>query len=58
MRLRDIMSEAVEIIAADASVNEARELMRRQDIRHLVVVERSALRRACGACAPSCPLPW
>jgi CBS domain-containing protein len=43
MRLRDIMSEAVEIIAADASVNEARELMRRQDIRHLVVVERSAL---------------
>jgi CBS domain-containing protein len=39
MRLRDIMSEAVDTIRADATVEEARRLMRRQDIRHLVVVE-------------------
>lgn len=39
MRLRDIMSEAVETIRADATVDQASELMRRQDVRHLVVVE-------------------
>lgn len=42
MRLRDIMSEAVESIPADASVEDARELMRRHDVRHLVVVEADA----------------
>jgi acetoin utilization protein AcuB len=39
MRLRDIMSENVEIIGADATVDQAKELMRRHDIRHLVVIE-------------------
>ena len=39
MRLRDIMSEEVEIIQAGATIDEARERMRRQDIRNLVVVE-------------------
>ncbi|MGZ6123696.1 MAG: CBS domain-containing protein [Myxococcales bacterium] len=42
MRLRDIMSEAVDIIGTEATVDEARQLMRRQDIRHLVAVERGA----------------
>jgi len=43
MRMRDIMSEAVETIAADATVDDARELMRRQDIRHVVVVKGDAI---------------
>ena len=60
MRLRDIMSEAVETIAPDATVDEARELMRRQDVRHLVVVANGGiagvlsandLRRAAGNAA-------
>lgn len=43
MRLRDIMSEAVEVIAAEAPVDEARERMRQKDIRHLVVMEGGAI---------------
>ena len=43
MRLRDIMSEAVEIIGADATVDQAKEMMRRHDIRHLVVIEGGAM---------------
>jgi acetoin utilization protein AcuB len=43
MRLRDIMSEAVETVRPDASVEDARELMRRQDVRHLVVVEADTI---------------
>jgi CBS domain-containing protein len=39
MRLRDIMSEAVEIVPADAPLEHARELMWRHDVRHLVVTE-------------------
>jgi len=43
MRLGDIMSEAVETISPDATVGEARELMRRHDVRHLVVIEAGAI---------------
>jgi len=43
MRLRDIMSEAVESIPPDAPVDQAREQMRRQEVRHLVVVEGGAI---------------
>ena len=43
MRLSDIMSEAVESLAPNASVEGARELMRRQGVRHLVVVEEDAI---------------
>ena len=43
MRLRDIMSEAVESIPPDVPVDQAREQMRRQDVRHLVVVEGGAI---------------
>lgn len=43
MRLRDIMSEQVETIAADAALEQARQLMRRQQVRHLVVVDGSAV---------------
>ncbi len=43
MRLRDIMSEVVESIPPDAAVDQARELMRRHDVRHLVVVEGGAI---------------
>ena len=57
MRLRDIMSEAVESIPPDAPVDQAREQMRRQDVRHLAVAARSSvssqhdLRRAQGMAA-------
>ena len=37
MRLADIMSEEVETIAASAPLDQARELMKRQDVRHLLV---------------------
>jgi CBS domain-containing protein len=43
MRLRDIMSEAVEIISPDTSVQDARELMRRHDVHHLVVAEAGTI---------------
>ena len=43
MRLRDIMSEAVERIGPGAPVDDARELMRRHDVRHLVVMEGDAI---------------
>ena len=43
MRLRDIMSEAVESIPPDAPVDQAREQMRRQEVRHLAVVEGGAI---------------
>jgi CBS domain-containing protein len=43
MRLRDIMSEVVETIPPDAAVEQARELMRRHDVGHLVVVEGGAI---------------
>jgi len=43
MRLRDIMSENVEIIGADAIVDQAKELLHRHDIRHLIVFEGSAM---------------
>lgn len=43
MRLRDVMSEAVETIPPDASIDDAREAMRRHDVRHLVVVESGAV---------------
>jgi len=43
MRLRDIMSVAVETIHPDASVEEARELIRRQDVHHLVAVEADTI---------------
>jgi CBS domain-containing protein len=43
MRLGDIMSEGVETIAADARLADAAEAMRRQDLRHLVVVEGGAV---------------
>lgn len=43
MRLSDIMSEAVETIPPDAAVETAREQMRRQDVRHLVVIEGGAI---------------
>jgi CBS domain-containing protein len=39
MRIGDIMSEDVETIPRGASVGEARERMRRQDIHHLVVMD-------------------
>jgi acetoin utilization protein AcuB len=38
MRIGDIMREDVETISQQASVAEARDLMRRQEIRHLVVM--------------------
>ena len=44
MRLRDVMSEVVETVGPDASVERAREQMRRQDVRHLVVLEGGAIR--------------
>jgi CBS domain-containing protein len=43
MHLRDIMSEAVESISPDASVQDARESMRRQQVRHLVVAEAGTI---------------
>lgn len=43
MRLRDIMSEAVETVAAGATVAQAREQMRRQEVRHLVVMDRGSI---------------
>ena len=43
MRLRDIMSEAVESIPPEASVEDAQELLRRHDVRHLVVVAADAI---------------
>jgi CBS domain-containing protein len=43
MRLRDIMSEAVETISPQASIEDARDLMRRQEVRHLVVAEAGAI---------------
>jgi acetoin utilization protein AcuB len=43
MRLRDIMSEGVESIPPGASVEDARESMRRHDVRHLVVVEADTI---------------
>jgi acetoin utilization protein AcuB len=43
MRLSDIMSEAVETIPAAAPPEQARELMRRHDVRHLVVTEGGAV---------------
>ena len=39
MRIGDIMSEQVDTISFGASVGEARELMKRNDIRHLVVMD-------------------
>ena len=39
MRIGDIMSEEVDTISFGASVGEARELMKRNDIRHLVVMD-------------------
>jgi CBS domain-containing protein len=39
MRIGDIMSEQVETISLGASVGEAREVMTRNDIRHLVVMD-------------------
>jgi len=39
MRIGDIMSEDVETISLGASVGEAREAMRRQELRHLLVME-------------------
>jgi acetoin utilization protein AcuB len=39
MRIGDIMSEDVETISQQASVAEARDLMRRQETRHLVVMD-------------------
>ena len=38
MRVSEIMSEAVESIGAGATAEEAREVMRREEIRHLVVM--------------------
>ena len=43
MRLVDIMSEEVETIAASAPLDQARELMKRQDVRHLLVTEGGAV---------------
>lgn len=43
MRLGDIMSEEVETIAASALLDEARERMKRQDVRHLVVTDRGSV---------------
>ena len=43
MRVRDIMSEAVETISPEASVAEASESMLRNQIHHLVVAEGGAI---------------
>ena len=43
MRLGDIMSEDVETIAGDTPLGDAAELMRRQDIRHLLVTDRGSV---------------
>jgi len=43
MQLQDIMSEAVETIAASAPLAEAAEQMKRQEVRHLLVTERGAV---------------
>jgi len=43
MRLGEIMSEDVETIAATAPLADARELMRRQDVRHLLVTDHGSV---------------
>lgn len=43
MRLGEIMSEDVEIIAASAPLAEAREQMRRQEVRHLLVTDGASV---------------
>lgn len=43
MRLSEFMSEEVETVAPGATIREARELLRRQQVRHLVVVEEGTI---------------
>ena len=43
MRLGDIMSEEVETIAARAPLADAREQMRRQEVRHLLVTDGASV---------------